>query len=76
MPSTAGMTATDMIADTLPTFDMTQIPLGRVGTPEEVNSAVYELPPTHPYLRGAGSLCVCLLSDFPQLAGHILVAHD
>ena len=25
-----------MIADTLPAFDLGQIPLGRVGTPEEI----------------------------------------
>ena len=35
-----GMTATDMIAETLPTFDMSQIPLGRVGTPDEVANCV------------------------------------
>jgi NAD(P)-dependent dehydrogenase (short-subunit alcohol dehydrogenase family) len=35
-----GMTATDMIADTLADFDMSQIPMGRVGTPEEIANAV------------------------------------
>jgi len=35
-----GMTDTDMIAETLPSFDMSAIPLGRVGTPEEVASCV------------------------------------
>lgn len=35
-----GMTATDMIAETLPTFDMSNIPLGRVGTPDEIADCV------------------------------------
>ena len=35
-----GMTNTDMIAETLPTFDMSQIPLGRVGTPEDIAHVV------------------------------------
>ena len=34
------MTATDMIAETLPSFDMSQIPLGRVGTPDEIASVI------------------------------------
>ena len=34
------MTATDMIAETLPSFDMRAIPLGRVGTPDEIAKAV------------------------------------
>ena len=34
------MTNTDMIAETLPTFDMSQIPLGRVGTPEDIAHVV------------------------------------
>ena len=35
-----GMTATDMISDTIQTFDMTQIPLGRVGEPREIADVV------------------------------------
>lgn len=35
-----GMTATDMVAETLPTFDMSKIPLGRAGTPEEIAHCV------------------------------------
>lgn len=35
-----GMTATDMIAETLPSFDMSQIPLGRIGTPGEIADCV------------------------------------
>lgn len=35
-----GMTATDMVAEALPTFDMTEIPLGRAGTPEEIAHCV------------------------------------
>lgn len=35
-----GMTVTDMVTDTLPTFDMTQIPLGRPGTPNEMADVV------------------------------------
>ena len=35
-----GMTQTDMIVDTLPSFDMSQIPLGRPGTPQEIADCV------------------------------------
>ncbi len=35
-----GMTATDMVADTKKSFDFRQVPLGRLGEPEEVAAAV------------------------------------
>ena len=35
-----GMTDTDMVAETLPHFDLSVIPLGRAGTPEEIASCV------------------------------------
>jgi len=35
-----GMTLTDMVAETAPSFDMTQIPLGRMGSPEEIANVV------------------------------------
>ncbi|KAL3918707.1 MAG: hypothetical protein SGPRY_005908 [Prymnesium sp.] len=35
-----GMTETDMVADVLPTFDMSKIPLGRAGTPDEIANVV------------------------------------
>ena len=35
-----GMTQTDMVAETLPTFDMKQIPLGRAGVPDEIAHCV------------------------------------
>ena len=34
------MTAADMISDTIQTFDMTQIPLGRVSEPREIADVV------------------------------------
>jgi len=49
-----GMTATDMIADTLPTFDMSQIPLGRIGSPEEIaNCVVWLCSDESSYVAGA-----------------------
>jgi NAD(P)-dependent dehydrogenase (short-subunit alcohol dehydrogenase family) len=35
-----GMTATDMVAETSKTFDYGQIPLGRIGEPDEIANAV------------------------------------
>jgi NAD(P)-dependent dehydrogenase (short-subunit alcohol dehydrogenase family) len=34
------MTDTDMVAESAKTFDMSQIPLGRMGTPQEIASVV------------------------------------
>ena len=38
-----GMTDTDMISDSLPSFDLNQIPMGRVGTPAEIADVVFYL---------------------------------
>ena len=49
-----GMTKTDMVAETLPSFDMSQIPLGRVGTPEEIaNCVVWLCSDEASYVAGA-----------------------
>jgi NAD(P)-dependent dehydrogenase (short-subunit alcohol dehydrogenase family) len=34
------MTDTDMVAETAKTFDLNQVPLGRMGTPREIADAV------------------------------------
>ena len=38
-----GMTDTDIISDSLPSFDLNQIPMGRVGTPAEIADVVFYL---------------------------------
>jgi NAD(P)-dependent dehydrogenase (short-subunit alcohol dehydrogenase family) len=49
-----GMTATDMIAETVKTFDMSVIPLGRVGTPQEIaNTVVWLCSDEASYVAGA-----------------------
>jgi len=49
-----GMTATDMIADTVQTFDLSQIPVGRVGTPDEIaNCIVWLCSDESSYVAGA-----------------------
>ena len=49
-----GMTATDMISDVLPSFDMSAIPLGRVGTPDEIaNVIVWLCSEEASYVAGA-----------------------
>ena len=35
-----GMTNTELVADVVPTFDFSKIPLGRIGEPEEIAEAV------------------------------------
>ena len=48
------MTATDMISETLPTFDLSQIPLGRVGSPDEIaNCVVWLCSEGASYVAGA-----------------------
>lgn len=49
-----GMTETDLVAEVIPRFDFTQIPLGRIGQPSEVaNAVVWLLSEEASYVAGA-----------------------
>ena len=49
-----GMTNTDLVADVVPTFDFSKIPLGRIGEPEEIAAGVaFLLNETGSYCSGA-----------------------
>ena len=49
-----GMTSTDMVAEVKKTFDFSQIPLGRIGEPEEIAETVVWLCSDHAsYVAGA-----------------------
>ena len=49
-----GMTNTDLVADVVPTFDFSKVPLGRIAEPEEIAEGVaWLLSDKASYVSGA-----------------------